>query len=44
MIKKCPTYLTFRNPVSQLLTTQFQIKPGEKLLQIFFAYTDITIY
>ena len=32
------------NPVSQLLTTQFQIKLGEKLLYILFANTDITIY
>ena len=32
------------NPVSQLFTTQFQVKPGQKLLQIPFPYTDITIY
>ena len=43
MIKKCPTCLT-GNPVSQLLTTQFQIKSGQKLLLILLAYTDITIY
>ena len=46
MIKKCPTWLTFRNtnPMSQLLTIQFQIKPGQKLLYILLAYIDIIIY
>ena len=46
MIKKCPTWLTFRNtnPTSQLLTIQFQIKPGQKLLYILLAYIDIIIY
>ena len=45
-IKNCPNCLTFRNriTVSQLLTTLFQIKPRQKLLQILLAHTDITIY
>ena len=45
-IKNCPNCLTFRNriTVSQLLTTPFQIKPRQKLLQILLAHTDITIY
>ena len=44
MIKSCPTRLTFCNcQPSRLLTTQFQVKPGQKLLHILFAYMDITI-
>ena len=45
MIKKCPACLTFRNRhPNEPLTSQFQIKPRQKMTQILFAYTGINIY